>query len=155
MVRRFGLNEAGPTAFQKLAMAAVKDNDWHEDDRVLGQEIFDTFKVYDEIQIGNEEKDLVTHNIGNVKYFSYPSNTVARNLISSIATVEKMDEINEMIAELPEREEQMKTIIELRKSGEQTEPSEFADDFVKLIYTQDIEVLEDSLNGLLLSLIHI
>ncbi len=150
IIRYFGLNESGPTQFQKLAMTVVKDNAWHENDRVLGQELFDTFKIYDELPVGNEEKDLITHKIGNTTLYAYPTNITARGAIASIATVERVDEINELIAEEPAREEQMREVIELRKSGQQTEPSEFADEFVKLLYTLDVEVLEDSLTGQLL-----
>ena len=147
---RFDLRNSGPTIFQRMAISTLKKYDYDESDRILGQELHDTFTVASDVDNGEQQKDIITHRVGNWSVYAYPSNTVARNLIATIGDLDKVEDLNDLIAEDPARTEQLQAIIELRKSGEQETPSEFADEFVRLAYTLDVEVLEDNLNGQLL-----
>lgn len=148
--RYFGLKRSGPTVFQSLAIKEAKKYAWHDQDRDLGQELFDTFNVHSILENGQEEKDIVTYKIGNNIMFAYPSNIIARETISKIDGIDQMQKINELIAKTPELEDRMKEVIESRKAGAQTEPIESMDDFDQLLYTADLELLEDNLNGQLL-----
>jgi|GEM_PF-1724255 len=149
----FGLNRSAPTRFHDLALQIVSNNSSSRDDNdiELGQELWDSLYVGTSLPNGEDKDDFMTHKIGNTTYYAYENNTLARTVMAQIGENQKAEALQKMLEESPDEAAVVQAIIDKRKVQPTAVAPAEATPLEKLAFDIDVETLESSMAGQLLS----